>query len=92
MENDPILKITETLEKTQQVLNQLALDTSAMYAVIRALADANAANPVFAASLKKQIEHRITGQLNSAMTDQQIATFKESVRYLIPKELRVDLI
>jgi hypothetical protein len=88
MNNEQLLKVLESIEGLQKVQAALLADTHAMSAVVRALADANADNPVFVSSLKHQVEHRITRRLNAQITDQQIEEFRESLKYLLPQMLR----
>ncbi|MDR5761930.1 hypothetical protein [Caballeronia sp. LZ035] len=89
MNEQQFFKILDAIDGMQQIQAAILADTHAMFAIVRALADANAENPVFVASLKHQVEHRLTRRLNAAeINDKQIEDFRESLKYLLPQSLR----
>lgn len=87
-DSEKILKLEKDVAEHTEVLQVLAADRAALTAVVRALAEANSDNPAFQQHLKAQVELRASHQLNSTMTDGQIALFKESLNALLPPKLR----
>lgn len=64
-----------------------AANISAMFGVLRALAEANKENPAFISELQKQLEVRAAHRLNSTMSDPAVAFHEQTLRDLLPKEL-----
>ncbi|MCA8285779.1 hypothetical protein [Burkholderia vietnamiensis] len=86
--SDALKKIAEAMESEAKIKPQLVADNMALYTVVRALAEANANNPVFAASVDTLKELRVSKLIASQASDEIIETFKQSVRDLLPEALR----
>lgn len=76
---------------TEQQIAWLIANTQATNTIIRALAEANKANPVFVDALHKLKEHRVRSLLNSLVPDAQAAEFEKALRELLPPEVRPTL-
>ncbi|MCA8293336.1 hypothetical protein LGN19_05960 [Burkholderia sp. AU30198] len=85
---DNLKKLVTVVEELNSQIAFLVADRAAAATVIRALAEANAHNPVFLAALKNQAEIRNVGQLNSTMKDGQIEAFRSALHSLLPQQLR----
>jgi len=83
---DKIEKLVSAVEKMQPILQYLVAENAAMAAIIRSLGTANRDNAAFQAALKTEAEIRNVRQLNSAMSDDDIAAFKKSLASLLPKQ------
>ncbi|VWB29512.1 hypothetical protein BLA23254_01257 [Burkholderia lata] len=86
--SDATKKIAEAMEAEAQIKQQLVADNMALYTVVRALAEANANNPTFVASVDTLTELRVSKLIASQASDEIIETFKQSVRDLLPEALR----
>ncbi|KML53853.1 hypothetical protein VL15_21805 [Burkholderia cepacia] len=86
--SDSLKKIAEAMDAEAQIKQQLVADNMALYTVVRALAEANANNPAFVASVDTLTELRVSKLIASHASDEIIETFKQSVRDLLPEALR----
>ncbi|WP_431819626.1 hypothetical protein [Burkholderia sp. F1] len=86
--SDALKKIAEAMEAEAPIKQQLVADNMALYTVVRALAEANVDNPVFAAAVNTLTELRVSKLMASHASDEIIETFKQSVRDLLPETLR----
>ncbi|SFE88475.1 hypothetical protein [Paracidovorax wautersii] len=84
-------ELREELNELHRHIAWLAANTSAVNTIVRALAEANADNKVFAAMLEKQFRQRDASLTASPVRDSQIAEYKNAVMELIPAALRDQL-
>ncbi|HDR8939618.1 hypothetical protein LGM38_20230 [Burkholderia vietnamiensis] len=86
--NDTLKRVLEALDAESAVNQHLATANMAVCTVVRALAEANADNPAFAAAVNMMTELRISKLIESQASDDVIETYKQSVRDLLPPKLR----
>ncbi|PQV51000.1 hypothetical protein [Paraburkholderia sp. BL21I4N1] len=82
---EQLTRLVDAMAKQQ---TYLIANNSALTAVVRALAEANAQDPVFQTALKIGAESRKVAQLNSAQSDEGIDAFNAALNALLPRGLR----
>lgn len=72
----------------QEQITWLVANTAATNTILRALAQANANNPVFCDAIKRLFEHRAGLHLGSLTPDVHFAAYEAALRELLPPEVR----